>query len=77
MINAYNLGHKAWVFMATARRGLAHTMWWRHNNEDIPGESKALKQVVQQNMHPMHPMHPMHLLGNQGLGDHGNKQARP
>ena len=45
----HNLGHKAWVFMAT-RRDLAHTMSWngkhRHNNEDIPGEAKTFKQVV-------------------------------
>ena len=47
VMNAYNLGHKAWLFMATARRVLAHTMLWngqhRHNNEDIPGESKTFK----------------------------------
>jgi hypothetical protein len=42
--------HKAWVFMATTRRVLAHTMSWngqhRHNNEDTPGEAKTFKQVV-------------------------------
>ena len=50
-MNAHNLGHKAWVFMATIRRDLAHTIvveWAEHRlkNEDIPGEAKSFKQAV-------------------------------
>ena len=49
-MHAYNIGHKAGVFMVTSRQGLAYTMLQngkhRHSNEDIPDESKTFKQVV-------------------------------
>jgi hypothetical protein len=46
----HDAGHKAWVFMATIRRVLAHTMPWngqrRHYYEELQGEAKTFKQVV-------------------------------
>ena len=73
IMHAYKPDHKAWVFLATIRRVLAHTMLWnrqhRHSNEDISDESKTFKQVVhtsciEQHKHKQRmPAHLTFLLG--------------